>query len=91
MTIAICFKCGAAKFGAFIPCNQCGAAPCNEEDAALSMGMSDHYFDVDTLEQMSLMVRDGKPPQLNEETKARVVESLRSSGILDELKKLGGR
>ena len=90
MTIAICFQCGAVKFGAFVPCGECGAAPCNEDDAAISMGMSDHYFDVDTLEQMGLMVRQGKPPQLNEETRMRVVESLRSSGILEELKKLWG-
>ena len=90
MTIAICFQCGAVKFGAFVPCDKCGATPRSEEDVALSMGMSDHYFDTETLEQMGRMVREGTPPQLNDETRTRVIESLHSSGILAKLHELWG-
>jgi hypothetical protein len=50
MTRAVCFKCGAIKFGAFCPCPECGDVPATEDDLALSLAMSDHYFDMATLD-----------------------------------------
>ena len=36
MTLAVCFKCGKAKFGAFNPCEGCQAMPQSEDDFVLS-------------------------------------------------------
>ena len=44
MTTAVCFRCGELKFGAFCPC-QCGAMPQTEDELAISLAMTDHYFD----------------------------------------------
>ena len=59
MTTAVCFKCGAIKFGAFVPCPECGGFPRNEDELALSLAMTDHYFDMPTLDQMGATIRDG--------------------------------
>lgn len=50
MTQAVCFKCGAIKFGAFCPCPACNATPEAEDDLVISLAMTDHYFDVKTLQ-----------------------------------------
>jgi len=53
MTIAVCLGCGEFKFGAFNSCGKCGAKPRDVDELALSLAMSDHYFDEPTLEQIS--------------------------------------
>ena len=80
--MAVCFKCGVIKFGAFVPCPECSAAPQTEDDLALSLAMTDHYFDMPTLEQMGAAVRDGHPPHLGSQTHAQLIETIRSSGML---------
>lgn len=85
MTAAVCFRCGAIKFGAFCPCQDCDAMPRTDEEFALSMVMTDHYFDMDTLVRMGAAVRDGSPPQLNAEDRDRLVAQLRDTGVLAEL------
>lgn len=90
MTMAVCFKCGKTKFGAFVSCPECHAAPKSEDDLALSLAMTDHYFDMPTLEQMGAAVRDGKPPHLNPETRASLIETIRTSGIMAKLAELPG-
>jgi hypothetical protein len=88
MTMAVCFKCGIIKFGAFVPCPECSSFPQTEDDLALSLAMTDHYFDMPTLEQMGAAVRDGKPPHLDPHTHAQIVEQIRTSGMLAKLQKL---
>jgi hypothetical protein len=85
MTMAVCFKCGVIKFGAFVPCPECASFPQTEDDLALSLAMTDHYFDMPTLEQMGASVRDGKPPHLEPDTHARLVRDIRESGMLARL------
>jgi hypothetical protein len=85
MTKAACFKCGVIKFGAFVPCPKCFAAPQTEDDLALSLAMTDHYFDMPTLEQMGAAVRDGNPPHLAPQTHAQLIKTIRSSGVLAKL------
>jgi hypothetical protein len=89
MTVAVCFKCGIIKFGAFVPCPDCSAAPQTEDDLVLSLAMTDHYFDRPTLEQMGAAVREGKPPHLDPQTHAQMIEMIRSTGLLAELGGLG--
>ena len=88
MTTAVCFKCGVIKFGAFVPCPECSACPQTEDDLALSLAMTDHYFDRPTLEQMGAAIRDGKPPHLEPDTHARLIQQIRSSGMLAHLQQM---
>jgi hypothetical protein len=80
MTMAVCNKCGAIKFGAFVACPECSATPQTEDDLALSLAMTDHYFDLPTLEQMGANVRDGRPPDLDPETRAQLIATIRRAG-----------
>src|SRR5215831_4148 len=59
MTHAVCFKCGEMKFGAWVPCSACGARPASDREINLSMAMTDHYFDLETLEQMGAKIKQG--------------------------------
>jgi hypothetical protein len=85
MTMAVCFQCGKIKFGAFVPCPSCTQAPLTEDDLAMSLAMTDHYFDMPTLEQMGAAIRDGNPPRLDPESHAQLIQQIRTSGLLDKL------
>ncbi len=52
--------------------------------------MTDHYFDMPTLEQMGASVRDGKPLRLDPQTCAELIEQIRSSGMVAKLQELSG-
>jgi hypothetical protein len=52
MTVAVCFRCGERKVGAFGACGKCGVQPITDDDLVLSLAMTDHYFDRPTLAQM---------------------------------------
>lgn len=86
MTQAVCFKCGAIKFGAikfgaFCPCPDFQAMPKCEEDLAISLAMTDHYFDLDALKQIGASVRErGEPPLLHPETREHILATIRSAG-----------
>lgn len=87
MTMAVCFKCGVVKFGAFVPCPKCSAIPQTEDDFALALAMTDHYFDRATLDQMGAAIRDGHPLHLEPKTHAQLIATIRSSGLLPKLLK----
>jgi hypothetical protein len=88
MTIAVCFQCGALKFGAFCPCGECAAAPKTEDELALSLAMTDHYFEKHVLDQMGAAIRDGDPPHLSPETYQHLIASLRRAGLREMLEKI---
>ena len=88
MTQAVCFRCGVIKFGAFVPCSDCGAMPENEDDLALSLAMTDHYFDMPTLKKMGESIREGVTPHLDPQTHAQLVGEIRTSGLLKQLQSL---
>ena len=67
------------KFGAFNACPKCKAAPSTEDDLAISVAMSDHYFDKPTLERMGADVAAGKPMHLAPETRRDLIKSLRDA------------
>jgi len=79
MTTAVCFKCGKLKFGAFLPCESCSALPHDEEEIAISLAITDQYFDLATLKQIGASIAGGKPPQLDEQTHAKMIEMIRGS------------
>ena len=72
MTVAICYKCGSIKHGAFNPCRECGALPREKDDLALSLALTDHYFDRATLEKMVNSIKAGIKPDLAPETRANM-------------------
>jgi len=47
--------------------------------------MTDHYFDMPTLQQMGAALRDGRPPHLDPQTHAKLIEAIRGSGMLAKL------
>jgi len=86
MTIAVCFKCGNLKKGAFNPCKKCNACPKNEEELALSLVMTDHYFNLPSLEQLSVCIENGYKIELSAEVLLDWIEQIRASGMLDPTK-----
>lgn len=77
----VCYKCGATKSVAFVPCPERAAFPQTEDDLALSLAMSDDCVDMPTLERMRAVVREGKPVHLDPETRAQLIQNIRSSGL----------
>ncbi len=61
MTQAVCIKCGAFKHGGFSPCGACGFEPDTETDAAYSLALTDHYFPMQILEEISASIQGGRP------------------------------
>ena len=88
MTVAICIKCGAFKFGAFSPCEKCGAIPESEDDLALSMLMSDHFRNREELEKIGQSIADGKELRLDPETREEVIDSLGIQKVAEKLKRM---
>lgn len=65
MTIAVCFKCGAYKDGAFVPCSKCGERPESTDDFARSIALSDHFCDRNSLAEASAQIKAGYPPAMD--------------------------
>ncbi len=87
---AVCYKCGATKSVAFVPCPECATFPQTEDDLALSLAMSDDCVDMPTLEQMRAAVREGKPLHLDPEPHAQLIQNIRSSGLLATFQRMFG-
>jgi hypothetical protein len=82
VTIAICFKCGHFKKGAFNPCEYCAVSPRSEEELALSIVLTDHYFNQVNLEQLSTWVKDSGSAELSSGMLREWIGQIRNSGIL---------
>lgn len=44
----------------------------------MSLAMSDHYFDAETMKEMGVAIAVGRPPQLDPQTKARLIAAIQS-------------
>ena len=55
MTWALCFKCGATKFGALCPCPECQSGASGNMD--LDIAFSDHWMSQATLQAFGEVVR----------------------------------
>lgn len=71
MTIALCTKCGAKKFGAFSPCKECGFVPTSYEERAKSVMLSDHHHTHTELDEIAKSIKAGKPVQFDPAAVAR--------------------
>lgn len=89
MTTAVCFHCGDLKFGSFCPCRACKNRPKTDDELIISLAMSDHYFEVETLNQMGDAIRQtGKPPTLHPdsyESFRQLIVDAKASGTMDEI------
>ena len=81
MTVAVCWKCGEMKWGAFNACPKCHASPSSEDELAISLAMSDHYHDKSTLERMGQHVAEGKPMMLDPETRGALIRKIRDFAL----------
>ena len=82
MTEAVCFKCGALKWGAFTNCKNCGARPTSDDDLMLSLACTDHFFDHRKLEQIGRDIRAGQAPQLDPATRETLIPEIREAKVL---------
>lgn len=77
MTISLCIRCGAKKFGAVRPCGHCDHAPHTQREMAYSLALSDHYFDHNTLTALSSEIaRTGQIPNLPHEQEERFLSAV---------------
>lgn len=73
---AVCFNCGGIKGGAFAPCAGCGRRPTGDDDLALSVLITDQYYDAASLRRMAEAIRDGDHPQLDAGTRHTVLRHI---------------
>jgi hypothetical protein len=73
MTIAICFACGAIKFGALCPCEKCNATPNSEDEIAVSLLLCDHHMPIPDLEALSEAMMGGKVHPVPDEKSMEVL------------------
>jgi hypothetical protein len=67
------------KFGAFVSCAACNEEPKTDEELIISLSMTDHFFDITTLEEIAAKVREGDPPSLDDESRMILLENLNKS------------
>ena len=78
MTQAVCYNCGAEKFGAFVPCSECHVAPKTEDALVMSLALTDHYFDLDVLSEIGESIREGgEPPNLDANSREHLLKQIR--------------
>ncbi len=81
MTLAICIRCGAKKFGAFVRCDQCGFRPASEEDLAKSLMVTDHYFQPEALQQVASDISAGRTFEFNRQNVNQLISEIRKPGF----------
>jgi hypothetical protein len=81
MTTAVCFRCGSMKFGAFNSCPECQAAPESEDDYAVSLAITEHYFPKEELAKISAQVSNGEELHIDPEVKWRFIQMLKAEGV----------
>ena len=77
MTQAICMFCGLSKFGAFTLCDSCGKEPVTEDDYVASMLLTDHYFELQSLDVIGQDIVKGKKLEIDPTTKSQILEAVR--------------
>jgi hypothetical protein len=76
MTEAICIGCGELKFGAFNICKSCGGIPRSDDELMLSLALTDHHLDSETLRQIGCEIKRGKRPRLGEADQKRLYPAI---------------
>jgi hypothetical protein len=93
MTVAVCTRCGAEKFGAFNPCKECGYAPESVIEKAQSVLLSDHHYTHLELRIIGARIGTGEPVNYAPDALrlyARTLERMETNPEALECKLCGG-
>jgi hypothetical protein len=86
VTIAVCIKCGAIKFGAFTDCGHCSQSPASAKELANSILLSDHYYSMKELKEIGIEIANtGRLPIFAERRQTEMIATLENSPYLDIL------
>lgn len=86
MGMAICFKCGSAKSGALVPCQNCKVAPKTNSEYAISLALSDHLSTKDQLAQYSHELRNAQKLSAPREALVQALDALKDPQLLAMLR-----
>jgi hypothetical protein len=85
MGMAICFKCGSAKFGALIACRSCKVAPRTNSAYAVSLALSDFLASKDELARYGLEIRNSSKLSVPREALTKALDALKDPQVLKML------
>lgn len=85
MTQAICFNCGAEKFGAFNQCPECKATPSNIDQQILSIALCEHMHSKSQLTDYAKDIRAGRKPIISAGKLAQVHDALKDPQLMSML------
>jgi glutaredoxin len=88
MTIAACFNCGEIKFGGFTSCPKCKRAPETDDDLAISLELTDHYYSQTELEKFGAQIKAGIRFQIDDATREHLLSGIPPAS-LNKLKRIG--
>ncbi len=88
MTISLCMRCGAEKFGVFNPCKRCAYVPIEDDEIVWAMCVSDHHMDEANRRQVAKQVKAGNVPPVDPESHQEMLESFRASGVKEMMGRL---
>lgn len=78
MTVAVCFKCGSMKHGAFKLCPECNRRPESEDDMAASLAFTDHYYTPEDLKRIGSDIAKGEFPKFDPATWEELLGGVRN-------------
>jgi hypothetical protein len=82
MSLAVCFKCGAYKSGAFVTCSTCGAAPMASREHAISLALSSHLSANESLAKYVQEIRCHQSPSVPSDVIAQASTALKDPQLL---------
>ena len=85
MADAICFKCGAEKFGALTQCGSCNTMPRAESDLALSLVLSEHLSSKTQMQVLAHEIRSHLKLSVSEALLRQASEALKDLQLLEML------
>ena len=87
-SMAICFRCAAAKPRGLDVCTSCGSGPRTNREYLLSAALSTHLSSEDELARYRDEILAGSPPSIPHEVLLRAIEALRDPAALAVLRSL---
>lgn len=85
MGIAICFKCGSDKLGAFLGCSECGTTPQTYSELALSLVLTDHLSPEPQLAHYSHEIRNHINPSVSSDALVLAQDALKDPQLMTML------
>lgn len=82
MTMAICFKCGSEKTGAFLGCTACGTTPRTQSELALSLVLTDHLSPKSQLARYSHEIRNHLKLSVPSDALAQAQDALKDPQLM---------